>query len=177
MDLRDEITWVAIELTHAGELQVVEGTLETSLRNDLRVGDDHPIFIPVTLFRRDGRVVPVHLMEGYAFVGSGLDEVDYYALENQIYVQQVMSTFTGIHKLRCLSVISNAQVEAMRLRLKEMATAEIPLHAHVMISDGTYRGLDGAVIGLGADNAYVRITLRSLDVVATVPRIFLEEQE
>jgi len=174
-DLRDEHTWVALELSHAGELQAVEGVLEKTLRRDLHVGEDHPVFVPVALFTREGKVTPVHLMEGYAFVGSGLDEVAYFALEKTPYVTQVMSTQQGKHRLRYLSVISNAQVEAMQRKLREMVTAEIPLKAQVRILDGPYRGLQGFIVGLDRDNGFVRITLRSLDVVATIPRVFLEE--
>jgi transcription antitermination factor NusG len=175
-DLRDELTWVTIELDRTGEAKALDGTLEGTLRRDLRVEDDHPIFIPVTLFQRDGRIIPIHLMEGYVFVASGLDEVVYFSLERQHYVNQVMSSRTGKHRMRCLSVISHAQVEAMRLKLREMVTADIPLDAVVSVLDGPYRGLEGRVTGLGEENAYVRITLRSLEVVATVPRVFLEEK-
>jgi len=175
-DLRDELTWVAIELTRSGENKAVGGTLEPVLRRDLQLGDDHPIFIPVALFRRDGKVTPIHLMQGYCFVASGLDEVAYFALEEHQYVEQVLSTREGQHKLRYLSVIADAQVRAMRLKLRQMVTAEIPMHGIVSIVDGPYGGLEGRVIGLDEANGFVRITLRSLDVVATVPRIFLEEQ-
>lgn len=176
-DLRDERSWVAIELTPLGETKAIEGTLEASLRRDLRLDDDHPIFVPIALYRRDGRVIPIHLMEGYVFVATGLDEVAYFALEKQPYVSQVMSTQQGRHKFRCLSVITNAQVEAMRKKLREMVTAEIPLRSKVAVLDGAYRGLDGTVVGFEDDHAFVRITLRSLDLVATVPRVFLEEIE
>lgn len=175
-DLRDERTWVAIELTRAGEIKAVEGTLERTLRRDLELEPDHPVFVPVALFKRDGKVIPIHLMQGYCFVGSGLDETAYYALERQQYVEQVLSTRAGKHKFRYLSVISHAQVQAMQLKLRLMVTAEIPMHGVVSIIDGPYKGLEGRVIGLDEDNGYIRITLRSLDVVATVPRVFLEEQ-
>jgi len=176
-DQRDERSWVAIELARPGELYAIEGTLDQHLRRDLKVEEDHPIFVPVALFRREGRITPIHLMEGYAFVGSGLDDVVYFSLEQQIYINQVMSTRSGKHKFRYLSVISNSQVEAMQLKLREMVSAEIPLASHVRILDGPYRGLEGGVLGLDDDNGFVHITLRSLDVVATIPRIFLEEVE
>jgi transcription antitermination factor NusG len=174
-DQRDERSWVAIELSRAGEILAAEGTLDQHLRRDLRVDDDYPIFVPVALFRRKGRVQPIPLMEGYAFLQAGLDEVAYYALEQQPYINQVMSTRQGKHRFRYLSVISHAQVEAMRLKLRQMVSAEIPLQSTVTITDGRYRGLEGKVIGLDENNGFVRITLRSLDVVATIPRIFLEE--
>lgn len=168
---------MAIELTPIGETKAIEGTLELSLRRDLRLDEDHPVFIPLALYRKDDRIIPIHLMEGYAFVAAGLDEVDYFALEKQPYVSQVMSTMQGKHKFRCLSVISNTQVEVMRKKLREMVTAEIPLRSRVQVLDGPYRGLDGTVVGFDGDHAFVRITLRSLDLVATVPWVFLEEME
>ena len=174
-DVRDDRSWVAIELTSVGEVKAIEGTLEKSLRRDLDVDDDFPVFIPVSLYERDGKIIPIHLMEGYVFVATGLDEVAYYALEKLPYVGQVMSTQQGPHKIRYLSVISNAQVESMRLKLRAMVSSEIPMQALVSILDGPYKGLEGRVIGLDEDNGFIRITLRSLDLVATVPRVFLEE--
>jgi transcription antitermination factor NusG len=128
------------------------------------------------IFKKNGHVIPIHLMEGYAFVATGLDEVAYFALEEQPYINRVMSTLQGPHNMRCLSVLSNAQIKAMRSKLRKLISAEIPLQAQVDILDGTYGGLDGTVIGLDDENAYVRISLRSLDVVATIPRVFLEAQ-
>jgi transcription elongation factor len=63
----------------------------------------------------------------------------------------------------------------MQRKLREMVTADIPIRATVAILDGPYRGLKGQIVGLDANNGFVRITLRSLDVVATIPRVFLEE--
>lgn len=175
-DLRDERSWVAVELTRAGELQAVEGTLEHQLRRDLGVDESYPIFVPIALFRRNGKVTPIHLMEGYVFIASGLDEVLYFGLEKRPYVNSVMSTRQGKNQFRYVSVISDAQVRAMKEKLREMVSQEIPLNAIVDIRGGTYGGLEGRVIGLDDKSGFVRITLRSLDVVATIPRIFLEDQ-
>jgi len=175
-DRRDERTWVTLELARSGEVYAVEGTLAAHIRRDLQVDEDHEVFVPVALFRKNNRVVPIHLVEGYAFVASGLDDVAYYALEREPYINQVMSSRTGPHRMRCLSVVPNFQVEAMRDELRRMVTAEVPLHAMVNITQGAYRGLEGRVCGLDEDNAFIRIRLRSLEVVATVPRIFIEEQ-
>lgn len=176
-DHRDDLTWVTVELTRHGEALVEEGLLESVLRKDLRVDEDHPIFIPTTLFQRDGRVIPISLMEGYAFVATGLDEMDYFRLEEQQYVSRIMSTRQGPHKMRYLSVVSNTHIEAMRRKLREMVTTEIPLGTEVSIREGRFRGLEGRVVGMDEANAFVRITLRSLDLVATVPRVFLEKMQ
>lgn len=174
MDHRDETTWVAIELTPHGETKVEEGLIESALRRDLGVDDDFPVFIPAVTFRRRERVVTVHLLEGYAFVASGLPETTYYDLERQPYVGQVLSTNPGPHRMRRLSVVSNDRVREMQAQLRRMVAAEIEIGARVMITDGTYRQLDGVVTGLEAENAFVKIELRSLKAVVTVPRLFLE---
>lgn len=177
VDQRDETTWVAVELSHQGEIKVTDGSLEAALRQYLRVGDDHPFFIPCALYRRDGRVVTLHLMEGYLFIASGLAETAYFALEKLPYVSQVMSTRGGPHKMRVLSVIQNSHIEEMREKLHRMISSEIPLGAEVVILEGTYRHLKGQVTGIDGENAFVHISLRSLEVVITVPRIFLSDPD
>lgn len=174
-DQRDATTWVAVELSTQGETRVEEGALEALLRRDLGVGEDHDIFIPCALYRRDGRVVTVHLMEGYVFIASGLAETTYFNLERQPYVAKVISSEGGRHQIRTLSVITNAHIQDMRAKLRKMISSEIPVGADVVVLDGTYRHLTGQVTGLDDQNAFVHIRLRSLEVVATVPRIFLEE--
>jgi len=176
VDLRDDTTWVAIELTPFGEAKVTEGFLEVALRRDLGVDDDHAIFIPCSLYRKDGKVVTIHLMEGYVFVASGLPETAYFNLERQPYVHKVMSTQSGPHRMRVLSVITDKHILEMRAKLRKLTSSEIPVGAEVMVLDGTYRHLSGRVTGMDDENAYIHIRLRSLEVVATVPRIFLEEE-
>lgn len=173
-DLRDNITWIAVELTHLGEVKVTDGSIEASLRRDLQVDQDHPLFIPCALYRREGRVTTIHLMEGYVFVASGLPDTRYFGLERQPYVNQVMSSKSGIHRMRTLSVITDAHIQEMMAKLQEMVSSEISVGAEVIVLEGTYRHLTGKVTGLDEHNAFVHIRLRSLEVVATVPRIFLE---
>jgi len=175
-DIRDEQTWVAIRLTHAGEVLVDEGRLVKTLRRDLHVEDDFPIFVPTAFFMRDGRTISVHLMEGYVFVGTGLAEVQYFGLENRSYIEEVMSVRSGPHRIRYVSVIKNAHVKRMQDQLHELVSADIPLKAHVIILDGHYKGLEGVVVGVRGQDAFVHIRLRSLEVVATVPKIFLDEK-
>lgn len=152
---------------------MVEGTLEASLRRDLGVDETHPMFIPCALYQSEGRRTVIHLMEGYVFVASGLAETDYFSLEQQPYVAQVMST-RAKGSMRALSVITDAHIREMKAKLREMVTSEIPVGATVRIQEGTYQNLTGKVTGLDNGNAFIHIRLRSLEVVATVPRIFLE---
>lgn len=176
-DQRDEPTWVVVELTRLGEQAALDGTLDVLLRKGLKVDEDFPVFVPVTLYRKSGQVTPYQLLQGYAFLGSGLDDVAYFALEDGSYVKHVMSTRMGKNRFRYLSVITDDQIQEMRRKLREMVTADLPRTAHVRIVEGPYRGLDGRVTGINDDDVHVFIRLRSLEIVATTPRIFVEEIE
>ena len=176
MDQRDDPTWIAIELTYLGETKVEEGTFEASLRSDLGVGPDFPIFLPVATYVKDGATVVVHLMEGYAFVASGLPESSYFALERTSYVNRVLSSRTGPQRLRTLSVIPNQNIEELRLKLRQQIASDISVGGWVRATEGTYRALEGRVMGICGDNAFVQIGLRSLKIVATIPLMCLESQ-
>lgn len=174
MDRRDEITWVAIELTRLGMQKIEEGTLDRSLRYDLEVDASHPIFIPAVTFMKGRRGVTLFLMEGYVFVAAGLPEVRYFALERKPYVEKVIST-SG--RVRTISVIPDRDIRDLRRQLQEQVSSDIQVGEHVLVTEGPYRKLDGRVTGINGDHAYVFIRLRSLQVVATVPRVFLEPTE
>lgn len=175
MDHRDEPTWIAIELTRLGETKVEDGTLESAIRKDLGVDGNFPLFVPATGYTKNNRTITIHLMEGYVFVGSGLSETEYFNLEKKPYIGQVMSTRPHAHKMRVLSVIEDNHIQEMRTKLRSLASADIEVDAEVRITEGPYKYLEGSVLGLDADNAFVKIKLRSLEVIATIPRIFLEE--
>lgn len=173
-DQRDATTWVAVELSRAGEALASEGGLERILRRDLNLSPEHGVFIPVAVFQRAGSPVALHLLEGYAFVESGLDETRYFDLERMPYVAQIMSFLSGPHRLRTLSVVPNSKIEEMRLHLRRRVSSSILEGATVEVVEGQYKGLEGRVVGSEGDMAFVRVTMRSIDFVVTVPRIFLE---
>lgn len=175
-DSRDAPTWVAVELSPAGESLIEEGLLETHLRRDLRVDENFPVFIPSVSIVRGGSRTTFHLMEGYVFVSAGMDEVVYFALEKQSYVTKILST-SGHRGLRALHTVTDKQVRGMERQLRALATAEIPHGAHVTVQEGQYRKLTGEVVGIEGDDAFIRIKMRSLDIVVTVPKVFLEEDE
>ena len=177
VDSRDETTWVAVELSPQGEIRVTEGTLEAALRRDLNIDEDHPVFIPCAHFRRDGRLVTVHLMEGYVFVASGLPETAYFSLERHSYVSQVLSNSASRSRMRTLSVVPDSKIREMKSRLQVLVSSEIGEGDQVTVTDGTYQNLTGRVVGVEGENAFVHIKLRSLEVVATVPRFFLVEDQ
>lgn len=174
MDKRDDITWVTIELTRQGDQLVESGQLESLLRRDLNVDSNFGIFIPSITYQRGHKAVTIHLLEGYIFVATGLPETQYFALERRPYIEQVLSTPSGPHQLRVLAVIDNAHVQSLRRQLREQIASDIQVGEQVVILEGPYRRLEGKVTGLEGDSAFVFIQLRSLQVLATVPKVFLD---
>jgi len=177
VDQRDDLTWIAIELTRYGEQRVEEGTLAEAIRQDLEVDENYPIFIPSTVYQKGFRRVTLHLMEGYVFVASGLPETKFFALERRPYVNQVMSTAGGPYQIRVPSVIPNSRIEELREKLRGLVASDIEVDSQVRVVDGAYKGLEGEVLGLDGDSAFVHVELRSLKIIATIPKVFLESDE
>lgn len=172
-DRRDGTTWVALELTRQGEKMVEDGTLAEDLRRSLEIEEEWPIFIPARVYEKNGKRVTIHLMEGYAFVATGLDEVRYFRLENSKIVEQVMAT-RSTRGIRVLSVIPDAQVTDLRRRLNEEVAADIIPGMPVLVTDGIYSKLEGVVVDTEGDHAVVRFELRSLEVISKIPKVFLD---
>jgi len=169
------LTWVAIELTPLGEIKVEDGSLEASLRYDLGIKEDFPIFIPAVTIKKGHRTSTIHLLEGYVFVASGLmPETRYFRLEEKSYVGQVVSTHTGPHGIRTVSVIPDQQIQGLRQQLQNIIGAEVEIGDLVQVVDGTYRGLEGNVEGKDEEVAYIQFNLRSMNVITGVPLAFLE---
>lgn len=171
MDQRDETTWVVIELSPLGESKVEDGTLERTLRRDLGVDGDFPIFIPVLSYPKGSRTINIHLMEGYVFVATGLPDTTYFALERKEYVESVIST-PG--RVRTMNVVPNKKIQELRAQLRQMVAADIQVGSTVRVTNGPYRNLEGTTITIDKDNASVRFLLRSLDMIATIPLVFLD---
>lgn len=172
-DRRDGTTWVVLELTHQGEKLIEEGSLEVELRKGLDVEDDWPVFVPARIFRKKGRRVTVHLMEGYAFMASGLDEVRYFRMENTKLVSKVLATHTN-RGIRALSTIPDSRVAELRRQLNAEVAADIVPGMRVLVTDGVYSKLEGIVLDTQGDHATVHFELRSLEVISRVPKVFLD---
>lgn len=172
-DRRDGTTWVALELTHHGERLVEDGTLSRDLRRALDLEESWPVFIPARVYEKNGKRVTVHLMEGYAFVATGLDEVRYFRLENSKLVEQVMSS-RGARGIRRLETIHDSQIGDLRRRLNEEVASDIVPGMEVLVTDGIYSKLEGVVLDVEGDHAVVRFELRSLEVISKIPKVFLD---
>lgn len=171
MDQRDERTWVTLELTTLGEIKVEEGVLEKIIRKELS-GDDVEFFIPVSQYRQNGRKVTLHLLEGYFFISTGLDDMSYFDLEHTPYVETVFSTLSP-NGMRVLSTIKNDYIEDMKNQLRGMSCKGLKQGDEVDIVMGAYKKLTGTLIDFDGDKAYISINLRSLSAIVELPNAYI----
>lgn len=172
-DRRDGTTWVVLELTRQGEKLVEDGGLAEDIRKILDVEDEWPVFIPARVYQKKGKRVTIHLMEGYAFVATGLDEVRYFRLEQTKIVSQVLAT-RGARGIRALSTIPDTRVAELRSQLNAEVAADIIPGMRVLVTDGVYSKLEGIVLDTQGDHATVHFELRSLEVISRIPKVFLD---
>jgi transcription antitermination factor NusG len=176
-DRRDDQTWVVLELAKSGEAAIEDGTLCARLLSELGVDDDWPLFIPAMSYERKGRRTTLHLMEGYVFVGSGLPDTRYFAMEHRsTLVRQVLSMPSG-SGIRALATIPEAEVNGMRAQLREQIATDITEGMTVTVVEGVYSPLQGRVLTVGENEADVLIELRSIRIIKSLPRVFLEPVE
>lgn len=170
---------MALELTPAGSNLIDENLLEGELRRLLGVDESWPIFIPARLYEKNGRTIALHLMEGYCFVATGLDEVRYFRLEKTKLVERVMAA-QGSSGLRVLRVVPDAEVAKLRDQLRDQVTTLLSLGARVKVMHGLYASLEGEVVDNldeDAEHILVCFKFRSLERIARIPRAFVEVLE
>lgn len=177
MDQRDKLNWVVVELSSLGEEKVEDGTLENQLRRDLKVDSKFPIFIPSAKIQKAQQNNPliIHLMEGYVFLGAGLADVAYYALEHRPYVNSILSSPTGMYNLRSLQTVSDMEVQKLKDQLHHLISEEVDPGVNVNIISGKYKGLNAEVIE-SIDDQHVSaiIKMRSWTRIVQLPRACLE---
>lgn len=174
MDKRDGISWVVLELSYVGEQKVEEGCLLNLLQQEYPILKNHPIFIPSLTYFKSNEVVTFHLMEGYIFVATGLDEEIYFMLENSPYIQGLI---TSGYPLRILNTVQDQYIEGLRLKLREMVSMDLIEGMRVNILEGTYSKLQGRVIDLFEDLASILVEMRSAQFIVSLPKAFLEPTE
>lgn len=173
MDRRDHKTWVILELTRQGEQRVADGSFERILRKAMSLEKSHEVFVPSMTYKKAGRIATLHLMEGYAFVESGLPETSYFNIEGHADIRCVMSSKSP-SGMRILHTLPDNEIKSMRDKLRTMVMGDVALGSKVNISDGPYRGMDGEVLDLEQDYAILKIEMRSLSIVTQIPQVFLE---
>jgi transcription antitermination factor NusG len=173
-DYRDDITWVVLELTPAGEKHAEEGLLEKSLRDLLEIDFSFPLFVPYATFVRNGRRSVLNVVEGYAFVASGLTDSTYLSLPvRSPYINAVLHRSSSGRNMPVLTTVPDKSIRSLKANLAKMISREIEEGSSVRVVEGFYVGFVGTVISFEGDNAHVLIDLRSLKAIKTLPKFFL----
>ena len=76
--------------------------------------------------------------------------------------------------MRTLNVLPEREIASMRRKLAEQVSSDITEGMHVRVTEGTYGNMDGEVLTVDPEDADVRFTLRSIDLIARIPRVFLK---
>ena len=176
MDQRDETAWLIVELTHQGERMAEEGLLEEILRDYGDLSSLHPVFIPYLTYTYGGNRTLFSVMEGYAFIGAGVDHSSRRDLINTPYVKRFLSRQTRDH-LQPLDTISHTDVENLKKRLGELVGVEMKEGMKVRVCEGSFIGLQGVIVGVGGESATVLVELRSLRALRKMPRFMLRPQD
>lgn len=180
MDERDVQTWVVVELTRAGEIRAGDGTLVEGLREALDGEEDHPVFVPAVTYTKGDDKLTTFLMEGYAFIGSGLEETSYFKMERDCPLVASILTTKGPNGMRVLQTLPGKKVAELRQQLREKVASDIITGMHVNIVAGTYASLSGDVMDTDLDHAYVHIgrpILHSIEILVRLPKVFLDPDD
>lgn len=173
MDARDEVTWLICELTPQGERAAEEGNLETLLRSVGRVPPQHPIFVPCLSYVYNGRKSVFSVMEGYAFLSSGVESSVIKLLSNSQYVRRVLSQGNGIR--RSFETVSDAKIREIRQQLNSMVGEEIQVGMTVRVIEGPLLGIIGEVLDcLENQNVILKMSMRSIHILKEIPRAILQ---
>lgn len=154
-------------------LKAEDGTLTESLRKELGVDSSFPIFVPCLYQSVKGKPVVISVIEGYAFVSSGLPEVQYLRLQDKTLVKKVL-TVRGPGGLKVLATIPDIEIQKMVEKFREMVHMNVSEGDLVRISSGLYATMEGVVVDLiDKDHVLVRIKLRSKDILTKVTKSML----
>lgn len=170
---RDRTTWTVLELTRTGERAAEDGLLDGELRRLLSLPAAWPVFVPVRAYEEHGKRVALHLMEGYAFVSTGVPMEELTALVWRPHspISAVLAT-AGASPVPL--TLTDAKIRQLRRQLAALTTSEsVAAGDQVEVLRGPYGGLTGDVVKLrGKEDALVHIKLRSLNVEVQIPTAF-----
>ena len=169
-DQRDDLTWVVLELTETGERLAEEGLLERHLRKVLQCGPEHPVFVPYTVIVRHKRRSVINVIEGYAFVATGLPDTAYLRLPTRSpHIKKVMHR-RGVDHFVTLTPVPNKSVLDLKVRLRKLISQDIEIGSDVRVHEGLHRGLVGQVVAVFESDAFVLIKMRTLETIRVFPR-------
>ena len=171
MDERDQVTWVVLELSYHGERAAEEGSLAKSLRNFADLEDDHPIFVPYLTYTHQGRTTLLSVMEGYVFVAAGFDDMSRHRLSHSPYINKILTR--GSNSYAPCETVSQASVDDLRHRLRELVAVEIEEGMEVRVVDGALSGITGDVLGVVGGHATLLVQMRSIHAIQYLPCFLL----
>ena len=171
MDVRDQTTWVVLELSHHGERAAEEGILEEVLRDHADLDHDHPVFIPYLTYTYQGKRTLLSVMEGYVFLASGFDDLSRAQLSRSPYIKKILTRGTKPHA-PC-ETVPQSSVDSLRHRLRELMAVEIQQGMSVSIVDGPLSGIKGNVVGVSGRHATVLVEMRSIRAIQYLPCFLL----
>lgn len=176
MDRRDETAWLIVELTPQGERVAEEGLLEEIVRDYGDLPSHHPVFVPYLTYTYGGSRSLFSVMEGYAFLGAGIDDHSRRDLVNTPYIKRFLSRQSRDH-LNPLDTISDQAVQDLKKRLGELVGVEMKEGMKVRVCEGSFIGLQGVIVGISGEFATVLVELRSLRALRKMPRFMLRPQD
>jgi len=168
MDKRDQQTWVVLELSPVGESRAREGILEKILRSELLVESSFPIFIPIQTYTRGDKLVRIDGMQGYAFVGAGLNEHYYFRLEDTPFVRSVISVTGKTKGMRTLACVGDDAIEGIRNSIRREVSQDLIEGMEVRVRTGLFSFLEGTVLDRDGDDIIISLSMRSIHAIVRV---------
>lgn len=162
---------MVLELSHHGERAAEEGVLAEILRDHADLDRDHPIFVPYLTYTHQGKITLLSVMEGYVFIASGFDDLSRAHLSRSPYIKKILSRGSNPHA-PC-ETISQASVDQLRRRMRELVAVEIQEGMDVRIIDGTLSGIRGSVVGVSGGHATLLVQMRSIHAIQYLPCFLL----
>jgi transcription antitermination factor NusG len=171
VDERDQVTWVVLELSHHGERAAEEGILTDVLRDHANLDFDHPVFVPYLTYTHQEKRTLLSVMEGYVFIGSAFDDDSRAHLTRSPYIKKILTRGTNLYA-PC-ETVSQASVDNLRQRLRDLVAVEIQEGMEVRIVDGVLSGIKGAVLGVAEGHATLLVQMRSIHAIQYLPCFLL----
>ena len=168
MDKRDQQTWVVLELSPVGESRAREGLLEKLLRRELQIEESFPIFIPIQTYTRGDKLVRIDGMQGYAFIGTGLNDHLYFSLEETPFVRSVISITGNGQRLRTLACVGDEAIEGIRNSIRREVSDDLIEGMEVRVRTGLFSFLEGTVLDRDGDDIIIRLSMRSIQAIIRV---------
>jgi len=162
---------VVLELSHHGERAAEEGILEGLLRDHCDLGHDHPIFTPYLTYTYQEKTTLLSVMEGYVFIASGFDDLSRADLMRSPYISKILTRGSSVYA-PC-ETVSQASVDDLRQRLRDLVAVEIRDAMIVRVIDGPLSGIKGTVVGVAGGFATLLVEMRSIRALQYLPCFLL----